>query len=175
MKTKEIWTIGHSVHPITEFIAMLISFKIDLLADIRSYPGSRHCPQFNKEVLENSLRDNGIEYIHLRDLGGRRRTHPDSQNTAWRNAAFRGYADYMETDEFKKAAARLEALASGKRVAFMCSEAVWWRCHRSLVSDYLKFNGWNVMHIMDVDKAQEHPYTKPADITQNTLSYAQKE
>ena len=169
---KQIWTIGHSTHPIEEFTAMLKSFDIELLADIRSYPGSRHCPQYNREVLSKSLAGNCIGYIHLANLGGRRKALPDSHNTAWRNASFRGYADYMETDSFKKSAVELENIASEKRTAIMCSEAVWWRCHRSLVSDYLKFNGWEVIHIMNIDKSEEHPYTKPAATGGNKLSYS---
>src|SRR4051812_25119131 len=162
MKQKSIWTIGHSTRSIEEFIAMLRSFQIELLVDIRSFPGSRRYPHFNKEALSVSLPENNIAYAHLVKLGGRRKPLSDSHNTGWRVAAFRGYADYMETEDFKIAINDLESLASNKRAAYMCSEAVWWSCHRSLVSDYLKFNGWIVMHIMDVNKAVEHPYTKPA-------------
>lgn len=175
MKRQTIWTIGHSTHPIEEFIAMLKSFQINLLVDIRSFPGSRHFPQFNKQNLAVSLPEHGIEYMHLVNLGGRRKTTPNSHNTAWRNVSFRGYADYMETDSFKEAAQELEILAREQNVAIMCSEAVWWRCHRSLVSDYLKFNGWEVLHIMGINKAEEHPYTKPAVIEDNQLSYTSKE
>ena len=173
-KQKTIWTIGHSTHPIEEFTAMLKSFRIELLVDIRSYPGSKRYPQYNKEVIANTLIENDIEYIHLKNLGGRRKTTTDSRNTAWRNASFRGYADYMETESFKKAVIELENLATQKRIAIMCSESVWWRCHRSLVSDYLKFNGWEVMHIMDIEKSEGHPYTKPAVTDGNELSYSSK-
>lgn len=171
---KNIWTIGHSTRSFDVFIAMLTSFRIELVVDIRSYPGSKRYPHFNKEFLATALPENNIEYIHLVKLGGRRKPHPDSHNTGWRVAAFRGYADYMETEDFNKAINELELLASEKRVAYMCSEAVWWRCHRSLVSDYLKFNGWTVMHIMDVGKADEHPYTKPAIVEGTRLAYASK-
>ncbi len=150
---------------------MLTSFKIELLADIRSYPGSRRYPHFNKETLERSLPDSSIDYIHLPALGGRRKPNPNSKNIAWRNAAFRGYADYMETEEFKEGIEGLEALAEKKRTAYMCSEAVWWRCHRSMVSDYLKASGWEVLHIMEIGKAQEHPFTKPARTNQGMLFY----
>ena len=136
--TKTIYTIGHSTHSFLEFTAMLQSFKIELVADIRSYPGSRKFPQFNKEALEISLPEQGIQYEHLKDLGGRRKSNPDSKNTAWRSLAFRGYADYMETVGFIEAIKCLEETAMKRRTAYMCSEAVWWRCHRSLVSDYLK-------------------------------------
>ncbi len=170
-KQKEIWTIGHSTHSLEEFVAMLRSFSIDIVADIRSFPGSRRYPHFNKENLEQSLPQHGIEYIHLKELGGRRKVRPDSVNTAWRHPAFRGYADYMETDDFKKAIPGLTAIALKKRTAYMCSEAVWWRCHRSMVSDYLKLNGWTVIHIMGEGKSQEHPYTAPARIVNGELVY----
>lgn len=169
---KTIWTIGHSTRAIDEFIAMLRSFQIELLVDIRSFPGSRRYPHFNKENLAISLAENQIAYKHLVKLGGRRQPLPVSHNTGWRVAAFRGYADYMETENFKEAVQELEVLASQKKTAYMCSEAVWWRCHRSLVSDYLKFKGWLVMHIIGVDKAQEHPYTKPAKIEGDKLVYS---
>ena len=172
MQQKKIWTIGHSTHPFNEFVAMLKSFQIEMVADIRSFPGSRKYPHFNKEILENSLPINGIEYIHLRELGGRRKTNIDSHNTGWRVAAFRGYADYMETEMFTNAIKELEFLGSKKRVAFMCAEAVWWRCHRSLVSDYLKHNGWTVIHIMGIGKGEEHPYTSPARIVGDQLVYS---
>jgi uncharacterized protein (DUF488 family) len=168
---KIIWTIGHSTRSIDELIAMLQSFGIRLLVDIRSYPGSRRYPHFNKEAFEISLPKNNIKYIHLKELGGRRKTNPDSANIAWRNDAFRGYADYMETDTFKKAIDDLQWLADKERTAYMCSEAVWWRCHRSLVSDYLKSSGWTVMHIMEKEKAEEHPYTSPARIINGELTY----
>jgi len=172
MKEKIIYTIGHSTHTLEEFVAMLKSFNIELLADIRSFPGSRKFPHFNKENLPASLAENNIEYIHLRNLGGRRKVNPDSCNTGWRVAAFRGYADYMETESFKKAIQELEQIASQKRVAYMCAEAVWWRCHRSLVSDYLKNEGWTVLHIMGVGKSTEHSYTAPAKIIDGKLDYS---
>lgn len=168
---KIIWTIGHSTRTFEELVQMLESFKIELVADIRSYPGSRRYPQFNKEALEISLPEKHIQYIHLEALGGRRKVSPDSKNTAWRHAAFRGYADYMETDEFKQGIKKLEDLALKQRTAYMCSEAVWWRCHRSMVSDYLKVHQWTVMHIMAVGKEEEHPYTAPAKIINGGLSY----
>jgi len=168
---KMIWTIGHSTHSLDEFMAMLHSFKIELVADIRSYPGSRKFPQFNKEALEISLPQNHIQYIHIKDLGGRRKAKPDSKNMAWRHAAFRGYADYMETGAFEAGITELVANALKFRTAYMCSEAVWWRCHRSMVSDYLKLQGWTVMHIMNIDKATEHPYTSPARIVNGQLNY----
>ena len=170
-QTKIIWTIGHSTRPFDELVAMLHSFRIERVADVRSYPGSRKFPQYNKEILENTFPENNIEYIHLRDLGGRRKVNKDSKNTAWRVLAFRGYADYMETIEFKTAIVQLEKMAFSKRIAFMCSEAVWWRCHRSMIADYLKVHGWKVIHIMAIGKEEEHPYTSPAAIINDELSY----
>jgi len=171
MEGKTIWTIGHSTKSLSEFLEMLQSFQIELLVDIRRFPGSKRYPQFNKEALQVSLSENKIEYKHIEKLGGRRKPVSNSHNNAWRLEAFRGYADYMETDEFHQAVEQLELLAEEKKVAYMCSEAVWWSCHRSLVSDYLKFKGWLVMHIMGVNKSQEHPYTKPARIEDNKLVY----
>jgi uncharacterized protein (DUF488 family) len=166
-----IFTIGHSTHPIEYFVEMLQSFSISLIADIRNYPGSKRYPHFNKETLEDSLQQNGIGYIHMKELGGRRKPVPNSNNTNWRNEAFRGYADYMQTEAFKDAMNRLENLATKQPTAYMCSEAVWWRCHRALVSDYLKIKGWKVMHIMRIGKAEEHPYTSAAREVDGKLRY----
>ena len=179
MKTKAqnkiVWTIGHSTRTLEELIEMLRSFKIEMVVDIRSYPGSRRYPQFNKEALEVSLPENNIQYVHLKKLGGRRKVNPESKNTSWRHVAFRGYADYMETEDFKEGIEELEKIALQKRTAFMCSEAVWWRCHRSMVSDYLKVHGWKVMHIMGLNKEEEHPYTSPAKVVDGELSYRSTE
>lgn len=166
-----VYTIGHSTHSIDEFIAMLRSFDIATLVDIRSLPGSRKYPQFNKENLEISLAAAGIHYIYIKELGGRRSVRPDSTNTRWKNPSFRGYADYMQTDAFAKAVAGLETIALRSTTAYMCAEAVWWRCHRSMVSDYLKARGWNVLHIMAASKAEQHPYTSPAKVAGIHVSY----
>ena len=170
-QSKTVWTIGHSTHTLDELVAMLHSFKIEIVVDIRSYPGSRKFPHFNKEALEISLPDNNIEYIHIKKLGGRRKVNPESKNTSWRHAAFRGYADYMETESFAEGIKDLIDIALHKRTAYMCSEAVWWRCHRSMVSDYLKADGWEVQHIMGLEKESEHPYTQPALIVNGKLTY----
>jgi uncharacterized protein (DUF488 family) len=169
---KRIWTIGHSTRTLDEFVELLNSFRIGCVADIRSYPGSRRVPQFNKEALETSLPGYGIRYIHLKELGGRRKVRPGSINTGWRLASFRGYADYMESGEFEKAVRALELMAHEERIALMCAEALWWRCHRSLVADCLKFRGWTVMHITGIGKEQEHPYTSPARIVKGKLTYS---
>jgi uncharacterized protein (DUF488 family) len=171
MNNKTIWTIGHSTRPFEEFTSMLTAFQIQHLIDIRRFPGSKRFPQYNKENLAVELPKHGIEYTHMEALGGRRNPLPDSVNTGWRVKAFRGYADYMQTEPFKKSISELENMASFQRCAYMCSEAVWWSCHRSLVSDYLKAGGWEVFHIMAKDKLQEHPYTKAASVSQGVLNY----
>lgn len=171
---KTIWTIGHSTRDFDEFLQCLQSQNIHTLVDVRHFPGSRKFPQYNKGNLETTLPDNGIEYTHLVDLGGRRIPLPESKNKAWRNQSFQGYADYMETEPFKKALGQLKAIASEKPTAIMCSEAVWWRCHRSMIADVLKAEGWTVMHIMDRDKATEHPYTAPANVVDGKLDYSKE-
>ena len=174
MPEKNIWTIGHSTHTLKDFVAMLHSFQINRLVDIRNFPGSRKFPHFNKEDLQISLPENGIAYTHIKELGGRRKPKADSKNDGWRLPAFRGYADYMETKIFKNAIKELEQLGAESKVAYMCSEAVWWSCHRSLVSDYLKLNGWTVQHIMGIGKSTEHPYTSPAKIVGGRLLYTKE-
>lgn len=171
MQSKTIWTIGHSTHPIEEFVELLKSQQIEHLVDVRSLPGSRKFPQFNKENLMVSMPENDIQYSLIPELGGRRKKKPDSKNTAWHNLSFRNYADYMETDEFKEGIEQLIKLAKKQRVCYMCSEAVWWRCHRSMISDYLKVNGWEVLHIMSLTTVTEHPYTSPAKVVNGMLSY----
>jgi uncharacterized protein (DUF488 family) len=167
----ELWTIGHSTLPIERLIEALRSFEIKVLADVRSFPGSRRYPQFNKDQLKVSLADARVEYQHHPELGGRRSASPDSLNMAWRNKMFRGYADYMETDEFRSGIARLVDVARARRTAIMCAEAVWWRCHRSLISDYLKASGVEVTHIMAAGKSEPHPFTSAARIVNGELSY----
>jgi uncharacterized protein (DUF488 family) len=168
----KIWTIGHSTRTIDEFISLLQANQIRLLVDVRSLPGSKRYPQFNKEALADSLGKTGIQYEHFPELGGRRKAKPESKNTAWRNASFRGYADYMETEEFRKGVERLLDLAADAGpTAIMCAEAVWWRCHRSLISDYLKARGIEVLHIMDAKQTELHPYTSAARIVDGKLSY----
>lgn len=166
-----IFTIGHSTRPFPEFVEMLRSFEIEMVVDVRSFPGSRKFPQYNKETLENSLPAESIDYLHIRELGGRRKKSADSVNTSWRHPAFRSYADYMETDDFRKGIRELKRIAAIHRVAYMCSEAVWWRCHRSMISDFLKVQDWTVLHIMAIGKCEEHPYTSPAKVKDGKLFY----
>ncbi|MEE6129555.1 DUF488 domain-containing protein [Chryseobacterium arthrosphaerae] len=171
-KKPVIYTIGHSNRPLEEFLKMLTSFHIEILADVRRFAGSKRYPWFSKENLEKVLPENNIEYIHLEELGGRRKVQPDSVNSRWKNESFRGYADYMQTPEFIKAVEKLEGIAMKKTTAFMCSEAVWWSCHRSMISDDLKAKGWKVEHIMNINKAEEHPYTAPARIRDGNVFYS---
>ncbi len=130
-----------------------------MLADVRRFPGSRKYPQFNVDALEQYLAESGITYLPQPALGGRRKPKPDSGNTIWRNEAFRGCADYAETLDFRSALSELKEVAIHRRVAYMCSEALWWRCHRAIISDCLKAGGWTVMHILKENTAVEHPYT----------------
>ncbi len=169
---RSVYTVGHSTYQLADFVNLLVSFDIEAVADIRRFPGSRKHPWFNKEELSEELQRAGIRYAHLEGLGGRRKMQEDSKNSRWRNSSFRGYADYMETDDFKEAIATLEAVALEQRTAYMCSEAVWWRCHRSMVSDYLKAKGWSVWHIMSQGKAEEHTYTSPARVSNERVFYS---
>ena len=171
MPQQTIYTIGHSTHTIELFLAMLHSFNIQALADIRGLPGSRRYPQFNKENLKISLENEGIQYTHFADLGGRRKVNKDSHNNRWKNDSFKAYADYMETNEFEQGIHPLEKLATEKTTVYMCAEVLWWRCHRSMVSDYLKAKNWNVLHIMSVGKCQEHIYTSPARVVGTKVFY----
>lgn len=168
-----IWTIGHSTRSIEEFIELLTLNGIEALADIRRLMGSRKFPQFDQDALRDSLHAAGIEYMPIPELGGRRRVNADSHNTVWRNVSFRAYADHMETDEFKRGIEKLLALARDKRTAIMCAEAVWWRCHRALVSDYLKAKGVRVIHILSLTSTKEHPYTSAANVRGATVSYTE--
>ena len=168
-----IWTIGHSTRTIEEFVKALQAHGIKLVADVRLLPGSRRYPQFNKEALAKSLADHAIGYEHFPELGGRRKPREDSRNTAWRNDAFRGYADHMETTEFIAGMARLtEATERQGVAAIMCAEAVSWKCHRSLIADYLKAQGIEVIHIIDTNKTELHPFTSAAKIVNGRLDYS---
>ena len=168
-----IWTIGHSTRAIDDFISLLEENEIKLLADVRAWPASRRYPQFNKDALMESVNEHGIRYEHFRELGGKRKSKRDSRNTAWRNASFRGYADYMETEQFQRGIERLlEIGTNAGQTAVMCAEAVWWRCHRSLIADYLKARGMEVLHILGANKVEPHPYTPAARIVNGELSYA---
>jgi len=166
-----IWTVGHSTLGPAEFMLLLSSHGILNLADVRRFPASRRYPHFNEPQLRVLLHASGIAYHSFRELGGRRTPRSDSPNTGWRNASFRGYADYMETKEFLDGIARLMDVARAGPTAIMCAEALWWRCHRSLISDWLKANGIEVCHITGKHTSTSHPFTQPARIVDGRLSY----
>jgi uncharacterized protein (DUF488 family) len=166
-----VWTVGHSTRSADEFNQILNAHQIGALVDVRSFPGSRRYPHFNKPELAKALEDNAIQYVHNPQLGGRRRPTPNSKNTAWKNPSFRAYADHMDSEEFQEGIEALLELARGKRTAIMCAEALWWRCHRSMISDYLKADGIEVIHILDDKHTQLHPYTAAARIVEGRLSY----
>ena len=166
-----VWTVGHSTHSAEDFLGILRAHGIEAVADVRRFPGSRRHPHFGRDALRALLAAAGIEYHEFPDLGGRRTPRPDSHNTAWRNAAFRGYADYMDTPEFNDAMRRLEQITAAWRTAILCAEALWWHCHRALISDYLKIRGVDVLHISDAKHASSHPFTTAAQTIDGRLSY----
>lgn len=171
---RAIWTIGHSTRSSEEFLELLRENDIELLADVRRFPGSRLHPHFNKEALSRALGEHGIGYEHFLDLGGRRgKPAENSPNTGWRVESFAAYADYMATDEFAGALARLEHRAATKRTAIMCSEAVPWRCHRRLIADTLIVKGWNVFDIISPGGASPGRLTEFARFEDGTLTYPQ--
>jgi len=165
-----VYTIGHSTRPIDDFLALLEREKIRALHDVRAFPGSRRHPQFNRESLSRFLEQNGIRYVHVPELGGRRRPRPDAPPTAWRNEGFAGYADYMRTDEFRAAIDKLIDAASRETTTIMCSEAVPWRCHRSLIADALAARGVEVRHILDAS-TNVHQITKFAVVHGTEVTY----
>jgi hypothetical protein len=166
-----ILTIGHSTRLIDEFIQLLRQHGVERLVDIRTIPRSRHNPQFNSAALAKSVEDKGIVYVHLKELGGLRHPRVDSINTGWRNAGFRGYADYMQTAEFDQALRRLLQLCEDKRCAAMCAEAVPWRCHRSLLADALVARGTPVEHILSGSQRDVHKLTPFARIENGRVTY----
>jgi len=166
-----VWTVGHSTLSLPEFLAELRPAQIEVLVDVRSFPGSRRYPHFNRDHLRAALEAAALTYLHMPELGGRRRARADSLNLAWRNESFRGYADYMETPEFHSGIDELLQVAAQRRTAIMCAEAVWWRCHRSLIADFLKARGVEVIHILNANKSEPHPFTSAARIVEGRLSY----
>jgi uncharacterized protein (DUF488 family) len=167
-----IWTIGHSTRPLEGFLDLLAENKIEAVADVRRYPGSRRWPHFAQTALAMALEKRGLVYLWFPELGGRRTPMPNSPNTAWRSPAFRGYADYMTTEDFAEGLNRLVNLALGLRTAVMCAEAVWWRCHRGLIADVLHWLGFEVFHVMGPGSTASHPYTAAARIVRGRLSYS---
>ena len=173
--TPRVLTIGHSTRPIEEFVELLRQHGVERLIDIRTIPRSRHNPQFNGDALARSLRGAHIEYAHLKELGGLRHPRPDSANLGWRNASFRGYADYMQTEEFEQAVRRLLQMCGEARCAVMCAEAVPWRCHRSLLADALVARGIAVEHILGASRRDEHQLTPFAQIANGKVTYPKVE
>lgn len=171
LKDIAVFTIGHSTHPIGEFIEILHAHRIALIADVRTIPRSRRNPQFAREVLASELEKEGIGYRHLKALGGLRRSRADSPNLGWRNAAFRGFADYMQTGEFAEALEGLVGMAGERRTAVMCAEAVPWRCHRSLISDALLIRGIQVQHITGKSPTHPHRLTPFAKVEGLKITY----
>jgi uncharacterized protein (DUF488 family) len=166
-----VFTIGHSTRELAEFISLLKAHGVTEIADVRSVPRSRHNPQFNRDTLPDALKTAGIGYVHLAGLGGLRHTHTDSPNLAWRNASFRGYADYMQTDAFAENLEQLIELARHKQVSLMCAEAVPWRCHRSLIGDALTVRGIPVEDIMSATHRQPHTLTPWAHVDGSRITY----
>ena len=167
-----IYSIGHSTRTLDEFQELLKHFEIEVLFDVRTVPRSRHVPDFNSEKLMRALGGQGIEYRHLKQLGGLRKPDKDSRNTGWRNLSFRGFADYMQTDEFQTALAEAQDLALKKTAALMCAEAVPWRCHRSLIADaLLALYHAEVRHIISETSLQIHELTPFAVVEYNRVTY----
>ena len=166
-----VWTVGHSTRSFDEFLSILEENRIQLLADVRHFPSSRRVPWATKASLGAALGERGIGYEHFEALGGFRKAAPDSMNTGWRSAGFRGYADYMAAPEFGTAVERLISLAAAKRTAIMCAEAVPWKCHRSLLSDSLVARGVLVIHILSGGKTQAHRLTPFAHVHAAQVTY----
>jgi len=159
---RTLWTIGHSTHDAATFVHLLREHRVDCVIDVRRYPGSRRHPQFGSSELSATLDAEGLGYVHFADLGGRRRPRADSPNTEWRNAGFRGYADYMASTAFRDALVQATVVAVDRRSALMCAETLWWRCHRSMIADDLVLHGWQVAHILGDGKLAAHAFRVPA-------------
>jgi uncharacterized protein (DUF488 family) len=166
-----VLTIGHSTRTLETFIHLLQTYDVKQVVDVRTVPRSRHNPQFNLETLPDDLKAAGIRYLHMPGLGGLRRPRPDSTNMGWRNASFRGFADYMETPEFENQSGKLIMLVQRKRTALMCAEALPWRCHRSLIADALEVRGIRVAHILSPTHLQSHRVTPFAQVKGTHLVY----
>lgn len=166
-----ILTVGHSTRELESFLDLLQEQGVEKVVDIRTIPRSRHNPQFNRETLPDHLKAAGMGYTHLAGLGGLRHARRDSPNGGWCNSSFRGFADYMQTEEFEKTLERLIQLSKRKQVVLMCAEALPWRCHRSLVADALKIRGIAVEHIMTTKKRQAHELTPWAHVEGTTITY----
>ncbi len=167
-----VFTIGHSTHPIERFLELLGQHRIATLADVRSYPSSRKWPQFNQEPLSESMKRAGVGYQWMKLLGGRRHSkRADSPHGAWQHPAFRSYADYTDGADFAVGVAELIELATAARTAYMCSEGLWWRCHRRIISDHLVVRGWRVEHIMPTGKLSAHELSSFARVAEGKIIY----
>ncbi|WP_058834391.1 DUF488 family protein [Luteimonas abyssi] len=166
-----LWTLGHSTRDLATLAGMLTEAGIARVADVRRFPGSRRHPQFGAGALADALAAVGVAYVSMSALGGRRTARPDSRNTAWRNAGFRGYADYMDTDPYRQARDGLAAFAREAPTAVLCAEAMWWQCHRSLIADDFKAHGWEVIHLMAPGRTQSHPWSAAARLVDGRLDY----
>jgi uncharacterized protein (DUF488 family) len=169
-----VFTVGHSTRTLDELVAILRAHGVERLVDVRTVPRSRHNPQFNRETLGAALHNRRISYRHMKDLGGLRRARADSKNTGWRNASFRGFADYMQTPSFEEALQKLLTLAAEKPTAIMCAEAVPWRCHRSLIADALIARGCEVLDIMGLTSAKRHALTPMAKVQGERVTYPEE-
>jgi uncharacterized protein (DUF488 family) len=166
-----LWTIGHSTHDVATFIGLLRGHDMQCVLDVRRFPGSRRHPQFGSVELAATLEREGLDYVHFVELGGRRRPRPDSPNTQWRNAAFRGYADYMASPAYRDAFAQMTAVATMRRCALMCAEVLWWQCHRSMIADDLVLHDWQVSHILGNGKIGAHAFRVPARLVGDVPVY----
>jgi uncharacterized protein (DUF488 family) len=170
-RAAQVYTVGHSTRTLDELVDLLRAFDVSVVADIRSIPRSRHNPQFNSDTLQSTLWARRLRYVHLSELGGLRRAHKDSPNTGWRNASFRGFADYMLTESFEAGLTKLRALVASDRVALMCAEAVPWRCHRFLIADALTARGAMVEHIATPKRSSPHHMTPFARLDGARITY----
>ena len=166
-----MWTVGHSTHALGTFVALVRAHGVTTIADVRKLPRSRRHPHFNVDTLPASLDAAGLGYTHFAGLGGLRREQPDSVNRAWKNPSFRAYADYMQSDMFAAELDRLLSLGRHERVAIMCAEAVWWRCHRSLIADALVARGEPVLHILTPERAEPHALRDFARVENGRVTY----
>lgn len=170
--TLTLWTVGHSTRPLREFLHLLASYRIEVLADVRRYPGSRSQPQYQQGTLAPALEGGGTAYLALPALGGRRRPGSSGAATGWHHPSFRGYAEHVATEEFAGGLFELLMAAWGLRTAVMCAEALWWRCHRRIIADVMVTLGARVIHLLNETTAQEHRLAAPARLVRGTLTYA---
>lgn len=173
-RVRTLFTIGHSTRTLEELVSILLAHGVSMLVDVRTVPRSRHVPQFNEDTLGRDLASRGIDYVHLSALGGLRKTRADSVNQGWRNASFRGYADYMQTPAFRKGLDELIRIAKARPTAIMCAEVLPWRCHRSLIGDAMLVRGWQVLDLMGAGAPRPHQLTDFAKVRGTQITYPAK-